>query len=61
MRGVYKVLVGKPGGKRLLGRAPLRWEDYIRMDLQRIGCEGVNQTDFLDRVRDRWLAVVNAI
>jgi hypothetical protein len=36
-RKVYKVLVGKPKGKRLLGRPSLRWEDGIRMDLRKIG------------------------
>ena len=36
-RGVYRVLVGKPEGKRLLGRPRLRWEDNIRMDLQEVG------------------------
>jgi hypothetical protein len=40
-RGVYKVLVGKPEGNRLLGR-PSQWEDNIRMGVQRIGWEGVN-------------------
>jgi hypothetical protein len=37
-RGVYRVLVGKPEGKRLLGRPRRRWEDNIRMDLQEVGC-----------------------
>jgi hypothetical protein len=37
-RGVYRVLVGKPEGKRPLGRPRLRWEDNIRMDLQEMGC-----------------------
>ena len=41
-RGVYKVLVGNPEGKRLLGRPSRRWEDKIRMDLHRIGWKGVN-------------------
>ena len=36
-RGVYRVLVGKPKGKRLLGRPRRRWEDNIRMDLQEVG------------------------
>jgi hypothetical protein len=39
-RKVYKVLVGKPEGKRPLGRPRLRWEDGIRMDLREIGLEG---------------------
>ena len=37
-RGVYRVLVGKPEGKRLLGRPRRRWEDNIKMDLQEVGC-----------------------
>jgi len=38
-RGVYRVLVGKPGGKRPLGRSRCRWEDNIEMDFQEVGCE----------------------
>jgi len=41
-RGVYKVLVGKPEGKRQLGRARRRWEDNIKIDLQEVGCGGVD-------------------
>jgi len=37
-RGVYRVLVGKPEGKRALGRPRRRWEDNIKMDLQEVGC-----------------------
>ena len=37
-RGVYRVLVGKPEGRRPLGRPRRRWVDYIRMDLQKVGC-----------------------
>ena len=40
-RGVYKVLVGKPEGKRPLGRPRRRWVDNIRMDLQEVGCVGI--------------------
>ena len=40
-RGVYRVLVGKPEGKRPLGRPRRRWEDNIKMDLQEVGCGGV--------------------
>ena len=39
-RGVYKVLVEKPEGKRPLGRPRRRWEDNIKMDLQEVGCGG---------------------
>jgi len=38
-RGVYRVLVGKPEGKRPLGRPRCRWVDNIKMDLQEVGCE----------------------
>ena len=39
-KGVYRVSVGKPEGKRSLGRPRRRWEDNIKMDLQEIGCGG---------------------
>jgi len=39
-RGVYRVLVGKPEGKRQFGRPTCRWEDDIKMDLQEVGCGG---------------------
>ena len=41
-RGVYRVLVGKPEGKRPLGRHRRRWEDNIKMDLQEVGCGGID-------------------
>jgi hypothetical protein len=41
-RGMYKVLVGKPKGKRPLGRPRRRWEDNIKMDLQEVGCGGMD-------------------
>jgi len=37
-RGVYRILVGKPEGKRLLGRTRHRWEDNIKIDIQEVGC-----------------------
>jgi hypothetical protein len=40
--GVYRVLVGKPEGKTPLGRPRRKWEDNIRMDLQKVGCGGVD-------------------
>jgi hypothetical protein len=43
-RGVYRVLVGKPEGKRPLGSPRRRWEDNIRMDLQEVGCGGLDWT-----------------
>jgi len=59
-RGVYGVLVGKPEGKRPLGRPRRIWEDNIKMDLQEVGCGGVDWTD-LAQDRDRCRAVVIAI
>jgi len=51
-RVVYRVLVGKPGGKRLLGKPRRRWEDNIKMDLQEVGCGGMKWVD-LAQDRDR--------
>jgi hypothetical protein len=59
-RGVYRVLVGKPEGKRPLGRPRRRWEDNIRMDLQEVGCGGMEWIG-LAQDRDRWRAIVNAV
>jgi len=42
MRGTYRVLVGKPEGKRSHGRHRCRWEDNIKMDLQGVGCGGMD-------------------
>jgi len=44
-RAVYRVLVGKPKGKRPLGRPRPRWENHIRMDLQEVGCGGIGTGD----------------
>jgi hypothetical protein len=59
-RGVYRVLVGKPEGKRPLRRPRRRWEDNIKMHLQEVGCGGVDWIE-LDQARDRWRALVNAV
>ena len=59
-RGVYRVLVGKPEGKRALGRPRRRWEDNIKMDLQEVGC-GVMDWIELAQDRDRWRALVNVV
>jgi hypothetical protein len=59
-RKVYKVLVGKPEGKRPLGRSRRRWEDGIIMDLREIGLWGVDWIR-LTQYRDRWRAVVSAV
>jgi len=59
-RGVYRVLVGKPEGKRPLGRPRRRWEDNIKMDLQEVGCGG---RDWIELAEDResLRALVNAV
>jgi hypothetical protein len=59
-RNVYRVLVGKPEGKRPLGRPRLRWEDGIKMEFREIGWGGVEWIH-LAQVRDRWRAVVSAV
>jgi hypothetical protein len=58
--GVYRILAGKPEGKRPLGRPRSRWEDNIKMDLQEVGC-GVWTVSKLASDRDRWRAFVNAV
>ena len=57
---VYRVLVGKPEGNRPCGRPRRKWEDNIKMDLQEMGCEGVDWFA-LAQDRDRWRALLNAI
>jgi hypothetical protein len=57
---VYKVLVGKPEGKRPLGRQRHRWEDGIRMDLREIGWGSVEWIK-LAQNRGQWLALVNMV
>jgi len=52
--------VGKPECKRPLGRPRRRWKDNIKMDLQEVGCEGMDWID-LAQDRDRWWALVNAV
>jgi len=56
-RGVYMILVRKPEGKRPLGRPRHRWDDDINMDLQEVGCGGMDWID-LAQDRDRWWALV---
>ena len=58
--GVYRVLVGKPGGKRPLGRPRRRWVDGIRMDLQEVGCGYVDWIG-LAQDRDMWRTLVSAV
>jgi hypothetical protein len=59
-RGAYRVLVGKPEGKRPLGRPRRRWVDNIRMDLQEVGCGYVDWIG-LAQDRERWLTLVSAV
>ena len=59
-RGVYRVLVGKPDGKRPLRRPRRKWEDNIKMDLQEVGCWGMDWID-LAQDRDMWQALVNVV
>jgi hypothetical protein len=59
-RGVYRVLVGKPEGKRLMGRPRRRWGDNIRMDLQKVGCWGRDWIE-LAQDKDRWWSLVNSV
>jgi hypothetical protein len=55
-----RILVGKPEGKRSLGRPRCRWEDNIKMDLGEIGWGGMDWTD-LAQDRDQWRALVNTV
>jgi len=59
-RGAYRVLVGKPEGKKPLGRPRHRWEDNIKMALQEVGCGGLDWIE-IDEDRDRWRVLVNAV
>ena len=56
--GVYRVLVGKPEGRRPLGRPRRRWVDNIRMDLQEVGC---GYMDCIGLAQDRWRTLVSAV
>jgi len=57
---MYRVLVRKSEGKRPLGRPKHRWEDNIKMDLQEVGCWGMDWIE-MAQYRDRWLALVNVV
>jgi hypothetical protein len=59
-RGAYRILLGRPEGRRPLGIPRRRWEDNIKMDLQDVGWVGMEWID-LAQDRDRWRALVNAV
>jgi hypothetical protein len=58
--GACRILVGRPEGRRPLGRPRRRWEDNIKMDLQDVGWEGMDWSE-LAQDRDRWRALVSAV
>ena len=59
-RGIYRVLVGKPEGKRPFGRHQRRWEDNIKIELQKVGCGGVDWIELAED-RDGWRALVYVV
>jgi hypothetical protein len=59
-RNAYKILVGKPGGKRPLGRPRRRWVNNIKMNLREIGWCGMDWINLAED-RDKWMAFVNAV
>ena len=59
-KGLYRVLVWNPERKRPLGRPRHRWENNIKMNLQEVGCGGMDRID-LDQDRDRWWDLANAV
>jgi hypothetical protein len=59
-RGTYRVLVGKSEGKRPLGRPRRGWEDNIKMDIQKVGCGGMDWIE-LAHDRDSWWEFVNVV
>jgi hypothetical protein len=60
LRSAYRILVGKPEGKRPLGRPKRIWMDNIKIDLREVGLDGVDWID-LAQDRDQWRALVNTV
>jgi len=60
MKSVYRDVMVKPEGKRLFGRPRFRWEDNIKMDLQELGCGGMDWVELAED-RDRWRALATAV
>jgi hypothetical protein len=60
MRNAYKIFIGKPDGKRPLGRHRRRWEDNIRVDIRERGWDSVDWIR-VAQTRDQWRAVVNTV
>jgi hypothetical protein len=59
-RNAYRILVGKPNGKRPLGRPRRRWVDNSEMDFREVGSDGMDWID-LAQDRDKWRALVNTV
>jgi hypothetical protein len=59
-RGTYRIFVGKPGGKRPLGRPRHKWKNTIQMDLKEVGWGGIGWID-LSQDRDRWWVLMNTV
>ena len=59
-RDLYVILARRPEGKRPLGRPRHKWEDNIKMNLQEVGCVGLDWIELVHN-RDRWQALVNAV
>jgi hypothetical protein len=59
-RGVYRILVENPEGKRPMGRPRRRWEDHIKLDLQEVGCVVMDWIE-LAQDKDNWRALVNVL
>jgi hypothetical protein len=59
-RCIYRILAGRPEGRRPIGRHRRKWEDNIKMNLEEVGCGGMDWIE-LAHDRDRWRALVNSV